>query len=209
MMDRTSTIEKERIGFKAIGSTQALTKIAILSVFAYVIMFIEMPIFFFPGFLKLDISDLPALIGGLALGPVAGIMIELIKNVLHLITKTTTGGVGELANFLIGIALVIPTSIMYNKHRSKKSAVVGMLIGTIMMTIVGGIFNYFILLPFYAKIMPLEQIIAWSSAANSAIVDLKTLVYYGIIPFNILKGIIVSVFTFLLYKKLSPVLKSN
>ncbi|MBF8982945.1 ECF transporter S component [Lutibacter sp. B2] len=208
-MNRTSTIEKGKFGFKSVGSTQALTKIAILSVFAYVIMFIEMPLFFFPGFLKLDISDIPALIGGLALGPVAGIMIELIKNVLHLITKTTTGGVGELANFLIGIALVIPTSIMYNKHRSKKSAVVGMLIGTIMMTIVGGIFNYFILLPFYAKIMPLEQIIAWSSAANSAIVDLKTLVYYGIIPFNILKGIIVSIFTFLLYKKLSPVLKSK
>lgn len=209
MMDRTSTIEKERFGFKAIGSTQALTKIAILSVFAYVIMFIEMPIFFFPGFLKLDISDLPALIGGLALGPVAGVMIELIKNVLHLVTKTTTGGVGELANFLVGIALVIPTSIMYNKHRSKKSAVAGMLIGTVMMAIVGGVFNYFILLPFYAKVMPLEQIIAWSSAANSAIVDMKTLVYYGIIPFNILKGIIVSIFTFLLYKKLSPVLKSK
>ncbi|QEK11347.1 ECF transporter S component [Crassaminicella thermophila] len=203
MIDRTSTIKKEAFGLTVNG----LVKIAILSVLSYVIMFIEVPIFFFPGFLKIDLSDLPALIGGFALGPAAGVIIELIKNLLHFLTKTTTGGVGEFANFLIGIALIIPACASYNKYKTKKGAITGIVIGIIAMSIVGGLANYYMLIPFYAKIMPLEQIIAWSAAANGAIVDVKTLVLYGIIPFNLLKGTIVAILTSVLYKKLSPILK--
>lgn len=192
---------------RQLGSTKALTKISILSVIAYLIMFLEIPVMFFPGFLKIDLSDIPALVGAFAMGPAAGIMIELIKNILHFITKTTTGGVGELANFLVGIALIVPAAIAYRQYQSKKAAVVGVIIGTIVMGITGGLANYYILLPFYAKIMPMEQIIAWSAAANGAIVDMKTLIFYAIIPFNILKGIVVAVITSMLYKKLSPILK--
>ncbi|SHI63470.1 Riboflavin transporter FmnP [Geosporobacter subterraneus DSM 17957] len=192
---------------RQLGSTKALTKISILSVIAYLIMFLEMPVMFFPGFLKIDLSDIPALVGAFAMGPAAGIMIELIKNILHFITKTTTGGVGELANFLVGIALIVPAAIAYRQYQSKKAAVIGVIIGTMVMGITGGLANYYILLPFYAKIMPMEQIIAWSAAANGAIVDMKTLIFYAIIPFNILKGIVVAVITSMLYKKLSPILK--
>lgn len=192
---------------RQLGSTKALTKIAVLSVIAYLIMFLEIPVMFFPGFLKIDLSDIPALIGAFAMGPAAGIMIELIKNILHFITKTTTGGVGELANFLVGTALIVPAAIAYRQYQSKKAAIVGLIIGTMVMGIAGGLANYYILLPFYAKIMPMEQIIAWSAAANGAIVDMKTLIFYAIIPFNILKGIVVAVITSMLYKKLSPILK--
>ncbi|WP_053955809.1 ECF transporter S component [Inediibacterium massiliense] len=208
-MNRTSTVQKGFFGFRTVTTAHGLVKISILSVLAYLIMFIEMPILFFPGFLKMDLSDLPALIGGLALGPAAGIMIELVKNLLHFLTKTTTGGVGEFANFLIGISLIIPASAMYRMKKKKTGAIIGLIIGAICMGIVGGLANYFMLLPFYAKVMPLEQIIAISASANGAIKDIKTLVYYGVIPFNIIKAIIISIFTISLYKKLSPILKER
>ena len=207
MENRVTTPSKGMFNVKQISSTNVLVKVSILSVMAYVIMLIEIPVMFFPGFLKIDLSDLPALIGGLALGPIAGIMVQLVKNILHFITKTDTGGVGELANFLLGIALIIPPSILYMKYKTKKSAMTGIIIGIIVMAITGALFNYYILLPFYAKMMPLEQIIAWSASANAAIVDMKTLILYAIVPFNILKGIVVAIFTSILYKRISPILK--
>ncbi|MEW9123562.1 MAG: ECF transporter S component [Thermotaleaceae bacterium] len=209
MSNKTLVIGNDIFEGKQIASTKALTKISILSVIAYVIMFLEIPVIFFPGFLKIDLSDIPALIGAFALGPTAGIMIELVKNILHFVTKTTTGGVGELANFLVGIALIIPASVAYRQYGTKQAAVTGMIVGILVMGIVGALANYFILLPFYGKVMPMEQIIAWSAAANGAIVDLKTLILYAIIPFNILKGIVVAILTTILYKRLSPILKIN
>ncbi|MCT4605074.1 MAG: ECF transporter S component [Marinisporobacter sp.] len=206
-MNKTSAIQKKSYGFKSVGTVNGLTKVAILSVVAYLIMFIELPIFFLPGFLKIDFSDLPALIGGLALGPAAGVMIELIKNILHFVTKTTTGGVGEFANFLVGIALIIPASISYQKYRTQRGAMTGIIIGIVSMGIVGALANYYMLLPFYAKVMPLEQIISFSAVANAAIVDMKTLVLYGVIPFNLIKGMMVAILTGFLYKKISPILK--
>lgn len=205
------TIAKKSSSFstKSISSTSALVKISLLSVIAYILMLLELPIPFFPGFLKIDLSDMPALIGAFALGPIAGVIIELIKNMLHLITKTTTGGVGELANFLIGISLVIPAGIIYGKSKKRSSALWGMLLGTALMAVAGGIANYYILIPFYSKIMPIEQIIQLSAAANGAIKDLKTLIIYGVVPFNLLKGIVVSCFTLLIYKKISHLLMNR
>ncbi len=207
MENRVTTAKRGIFDVKQISSTNSLVKISILSVIAYVIMLVEIPIFFFPGFLKIDLSDLPALIGGLALGPVAGIMIQLVKNILHFITKTETGGVGELANFLVGIALILPASILYIKYKSKNAAMLGIVIGIVTMAITGALANYYILLPFYSKMMPLEEIIAWSAAANGAIVDMKTLILYAIVPFNVLKGIVVAILTSILYKRISPILK--
>lgn len=205
-MENNATV-KEIFGIKQIKSTNSMVKISILSVIAYVIMLVEIPVFFFPGFLQIDFSDLPALIGGLALGPAAGVMVEIIKNLLHFITKNQTGGVGELANFIVGSALILPASIMYMKNKTKKSAMTGMVIGIVAMGIFGALANYFILLPFYAKMMPIEEIIAWSAAANGAIVDMKTLILYAVVPFNILKGIMVTILTGILYKRISPILK--
>jgi riboflavin transporter FmnP len=183
-----------------------MTKVAILSVIAFLIMYIEFPIVFFPAFLKIDLSDLPALIAGFALGPVAGIMVELIKNLLHLF-QTSTGGVGELANFVIGVALVGPASAIYYRDKSRKSAIIGMLVGIVSMAIVGALANYFVLIPFYQNFMPIDAIIAMGQQANAAIVDVRTLVIYGVVPFNLLKGFVIMVITALIYKKISPLLK--
>jgi riboflavin transporter FmnP len=187
-------------------SIGVMTKVSILSVIAFVIMFIETPVFVFPGFLKLDLSDVPALVAGFAMGPVAGILVELLKNLMHLL-RTSTGGVGEIANFVIGSAFVVPAAIIYYKNKTKKNAVIGLIIGTIVMAIVGSFANYFVLIPFYQNFMPIDAIIGMSAKANSAIVDMKTLILYGILPFNIFKGIIVSLFTLGIYKKISGILQ--
>lgn len=206
-MNRTSMVEKGFFQFKRVKSVNALVKISILSVLAYVVMMIESPLFFFPVFLKMDLSDLPALIGGFALGPAAGVLIELIKNVLHFVTKTTTGGVGEIANFLVGSALIIPSTVIYGRYRTKKAAAIGMFSGIIVMGIAGGLANYYMLLPFYGKVIPMDKIIALGTAVNPLIVDIKTLIFYAVIPFNLVKGIVVALITRLVYKKLSPIIK--
>lgn len=205
-MERTISKKNSTLNAKQIYSTNSLVKIALLSVISYILMLIELPVPLFPGFLKIDLSDMPALIGTFALGPAAGVIIELIKNLLHLITKTDTGGVGELANFIIGASLIIPAGVIYAKNRTKSSALIGMLLGTALMGIAGGLANYYILIPFYAKVMPIEQIIAWSASANGAITDLKTLILYAVVPFNLLKGIVISILTILIYKRISHLL---
>jgi riboflavin transporter FmnP len=190
-------------GFKL----KQLLTITLMAVISFIIMFLEMPLPIFPEFLKVDLSDLPALITGLALGPVAGILVELLKNVLHLL-RTSTGGVGELANFLVGVALILPSSIIYKKNQNKKVLIMSLVAGILLMGLVGGLANYFILLPFYQNFMPMAAIIGLGSAVNPAIKDTFTLILYAIVPFNILKGIVVTIFTMALYKRVSPLIKS-
>ena len=186
-------------------SVKMMTKIAMLSVLSFILYFIEIAVPIFPGFLKLDLSDLPALIGAFALGPVAGIAVEAIKNALHLL-RTSTGGVGEIANFLIGIALVIPAAMIYKKVKSKSGAVIGLLVGTIVMATVGAFANYFVLIPFYTNFMPIDAIVGMGTMINPNIDSVMTLVLYGIVPFNIFKGLVVSLVTVMLYKRISPIL---
>jgi len=192
---------------KKLLSVKNMAKISILSVIAFILMQIELPLPIFPSFLKVDLSDLPALIGGFALGPAVGILIELFKNLMHL-ARTSTSGVGELANFLVGIALVVPASMIYFRNKTKKNAIIGLLVGTIIMGIVGGLFNYFVLLPFYANVMkfPMDAIVSMGTIVNKNIVDVKTLIFYAIIPFNAFKGVVISVFTLLVYKRISRLL---
>lgn len=187
-------------------STKLLVKVSILSVLAFVIMFLELPLVIFPDFLKLDFSDLPALIASFSLGPIAGVLVQLIKNLLHFIIMTKTGGIGELANFIIGSALVIPAGFAYTKMKNKKGAIIGLLMGIVSMTVAGALANYFILLPFYAKIMPIDAVISAASQVNSLIVDIKSLIIYAIVPFNILKGVVIAIITTLIYKKISPII---
>ena len=191
---------------KGFNLRQLLT-ITLMAVISFIIMFLEMPLPIFPEFLKVDLSDLPALITGLALGPVAGILVELLKNVLHLL-RTSTGGVGELANFLVGAALILPPSLIYKKSKNIKALALGLVGGILLMGVVGGLANYFILLPFYQNFMPMEAIIGLGAAVNPAIKDTLTLILYAIVPFNILKGIIVTLFSMALYKRVSPLIKS-
>jgi riboflavin transporter FmnP len=195
--------------------TKFIAKIGILSALATGIMFLEIVLPFTPTFLKLDLSELVVLLGGFALGPVAGILTELIKNLVH-VAFTITGGVGELANFIVGCAFVVPAAVIYKRKKSIKNAILGLAVGSICMVAVAALMNYFVLIPLYIKIFAeqfnithdqsLQGIVAEGTKNNKAIVDLKTLIMYGIVPFNLFKVIVVSLLTFAMYKKVSPIL---
>lgn len=189
-------------------NTKTMVKISVLGVISLLLMQFEFPVIFLaPGFLKMDISDIPALIGAFAIGPMAGIIVQLIKNILHLF-QTTTVGVGELANFVVGSTFAYTAGYIYYKDKTFKKAVKGLLIGTLTMTIVITIANYFIMFPFYAKLygIDLDTIIGMGNAINKNIINLKSMMLIAVIPFNLLKGIIVTAITLLIYKKVSPIL---
>lgn len=190
-------------------TTSTLVKVGILSAIAYILMFISIPLpALFPGFLKIDISDLPALLGGISLGPVAGLTIAFIKNLLQVVTgMSTTGGVGEFANFLIGGAFVFTVSVIYKNKKELSSVVKGLLLGTIVMTIAGCLANYFIILPAYEMVgWSTEAVVSMGAAINPAINDKMSFIIWMIAPFNVLKAVIMSVLTAPLYKKTEKVL---
>lgn len=189
-----------------------MAQIGMLAAIATVLMLFEIPLPFAPSFYEIDFSEVPVLVGCFAMGPLAGAMIEFIKILLNFaINGTVTAGVGEVANFLIGCAFVVPAGWIYKMKRTRKGAITGMITGTIFMTIVGCFLNAFILLPTYAKAfgMPIDALVGMGSAVNSAITSLTTFVIFAVAPFNLLKGVLVSLIVFLIYKKISPVFKMN
>jgi len=185
-----------------------LIKISLLSVMAFLLMYIELPIPIFPEFLKFDISDLPALLGAFALGPIAGVVIELFKNILHGMLAGKTAFVGELANFLVGSSLVLVAGYMYKIRKSKGGAVVALLIGVVCMSIFAGALNYFVVLPLYESVLgfPISAVVEMGTKVNNKVVDLNSFIIWSIIPFNFIKGILVSSVTLALYKSVSPIL---
>lgn len=192
-----------------VSATNRMVKISVLAVLAFIIMLFEIVVPFFPGFLKMDLSDVPALLGAFALGPIAGVVIELLKNILHIVIRgTNTAGIGELSNFILGAVFVFTAGSIYFLKKDKKHAIIGMAVATIMMSIAGILTNYYMIIPFYTKAMgwPLDTIIEMGTLANSRIIDLKTMIIYGVTPFNILKGVVISVVVTLIYKKLAPIL---
>lgn len=189
-------------------SLSTLVKISILGAISFLIMLLDFPLWFVPEFYKMDFSDLPGLIGAFTLGPVAGVLIELLKNILKFaFVGSVTGGVGEVANFIMGALYVGVAGLCYSKMKTRKGAVLGMILGTVVMSLAGGLLNYYVLIPLYSKVMPIEQIIGMAKKINSIIVDLKSMIIYAVIPFNIFKGIVVSLVSIPLYKRLSGVLK--
>ncbi|MDI9369870.1 MAG: ECF transporter S component [Synergistaceae bacterium] len=187
-------------------NTRRLVWTALLSAVATVLMYLDTALPIFPRFLKFDLSDLPPLIAAFAYGPVTGVLCELVKNLIHMLT-TSSAGIGQLANFLMGSALVIPAGMIYRADRTKKGAIKGLLAGTVFTTIIAAFANYFVLLPFYSHLMPIEKIISMSSAVIPAIHDKLSLIIYGVVPFNILKGAVVSLLTFKLYKRMSALFR--
>lgn len=187
-------------------TTRNLVKIAMLAAVGSVLMVLSFPLAaVFPPFLEIDLGDLPALLGGFALGPVAGVLIELLKNLLNLLMDgTKTGGVGELSNFIVGSFFVVPASIIYMRNKTRKNAILGMLAGIIAMTICACFSNYFLVIPLYQKFMPLEQII--TSSPLEIVNDMKSFILFAIVPFNLVKSTIVSTVALLVYKRLSPIL---
>ena len=192
------------------NNTAYLVKVAMLGVLAYVVMFLEVALPFFPSFLKLDLSDLIPLLGALALGPMAGLFSELLKNLLHLIT-THTGGIGELANFLVGSAFVMTAGAIYSRARTKKGAMLALAGGIFALIFSGAVVNYFVTVPLYAVVLgwPTEMIVGMGTAVIPAIHDKLTLILFAFCPFNLIKGIILSLVAIPLYKKVSPLLKQE
>ena len=192
--------------------TRNMVSIAMLAAVAVVLMLFEFPLPFLPPFYKIDASELPVIIGAFAMGPWAGVLIELIKVLLNLLLDgTTTAFVGEFANFLIGCSYVVPASFVYYYRKSKKSAVLGLAVGTLACAVVGCLLNAYLLLPAYSKAfkMDIEALIAMGTAANKAIDSMFTFVLFATAPLNILKCGLVSVITMLIYKPISRILKGE
>ncbi len=186
-----------------------ITKIAILTAIASIVMLFEFPLWFAPGFYKLDLSEAVILMGGFAMGPLAAAVIELLKNLINiLLNGTTTAFVGEFANFVTGCAFVVPASILYRFCKNRKGAVLSLALGTVSLAIVGSLMNYFILVPAFSKLynMPLTAIIDMGTKVNPLVTDLGTLVTFAVAPFNLVKGVLCSVINLLLYKRLSRLL---
>lgn len=187
-------------------SVKMIAVVGLFSALSAIIMLIEVPMPFAPGFYKVDLSDVPALIGGFIMGPVAGVMIEFLKIILKLLMRsTTTAFVGELANFVVGCSFVIPSTIMYQFNKKKKTAILGCILGTLAMSIFGTVFNGLYLLPKFAELygMPMEALIGMGTKINPYIIDVTTFVIWAVFPLNIIKGILMSVTTMLIYKPIS------
>lgn len=171
-------------------NTNRFIKLSLLSAIAVILMYIDFPVIPIFPWLKIDLSDVPALMGAFAFGPLAGVIIELMKNLLILIVKGTgTGFVGELANFLVGVALVWPAALVYKKNKTKKTAILGMVLGVLCIEVVGILANVYLLLPAYGMVMSKAELMQY--------------VTVGLIPFNGIKSILVCGITYALYKKVS------
>lgn len=208
VVTRKKSNSKERI-----LSTRKIVVTGMFAAISTVLMLLEFPVFFAPPEIyKLDFSELPALIGGFAFGPVVGVMIEFLKVLLKTLIKgTSTAFVGELANFFVGCSFVLPATIIYHIKKSKKTAVIACVVGTILITVVGSSFNAFYLLPVFAKMfgMDITAIVAMGTNANSSVSTVSTFVLFIVAPLNVIKGTINTIITLFLYKSLSPILKGN
>ena len=203
----TNVATQNKSNTAGMSKVRFITQVGMLGAIAVILMAFEIPLPFAPAFYKIDFSEVPALIGCFAMGPAAGAMIELVKIVLHLlISGTSTAGVGDIANFAIGCAFILPAAWIYKAKHSRKSAMIGMAAGTVF---IGCFLNAYVLLPAYAKAfsMPIDALVGMGTAVNGHITNLLTFVVFAVAPFNLLKGAMVSAVVLLIYKKISPILK--
>ncbi len=191
-------------------SIRGITVISLLAALSVILMIFEIPLWFAPSFYKIDFSEVPVLIGAFTLGPIAGVLIELIKILLNLLIDGPDAMfIGEFANFVLGCSLVVPSALIYGKSKTKKSAAIGLSVGTIIFIIFGCLLNAYLLLPTYAVLygMPIDSLVAMGTVVNPGINSLSTFVLFAVAPFNLIKGVLVSIITMLLYKRVSPIIK--
>lgn len=202
----------EKLWLKPVKQSPA-RRVAYVGIFAAigaVLMYFELQLPFAPGFYKLDLSLVPVLICSFSMGPVAGVVCELVKEILKLLLKgTTTAFVGDLASFVAGCSFALPASVVYFAKKSKTGAIIGMGVGTAVLTAFGSFFNAVYLLPAFSELygMPIEAIVGMGTKVNPAIVSVSTLVLFAVVPFNLVKGVVVSVITFFLYKHIERLLR--
>ena len=192
---------------KRTNHTRRLVMTALLSALSFALMFFDFSVPLMPSFIKMDLSDLPALIGSFSMGPLYGVIIALVKNLLHLL-RTSTGGIGELSNFLLSALFVLPAGVIYQKKKTRKRAIIGAVIGAACMAVGSVITNYFIVYPVYTAFMPMETIIAMYQAILPSIKNgdlLSCLVIFNM-PFTFVKAMLSVVITLLIYKPLSPII---
>lgn len=190
---------------------QNIYKIAVIAVMgavSTVLMMFSFSVPLMPSFIKLDFSELPALITSFTMGPVAGVVVCLIKNLINL-TMTTTAGVGELSNFLLGAAFVLTAGLIYRHQKTRKAAIIGSLIGAVVMAVISLPVNYFITYPFYSNFMPMEIIMDMYRAINSGIESLWQALLIFNVPFTFIKAMCSVLVTCLVYQKLTPVMNGS
>lgn len=179
---------------------------AMLSAVAFVLMFLDFAIpFLIPSFVKMDVSELPALLAAFSLGPLYGVAVCLVKNLIHLLI-TTTGGAGELCNFLLGVFFVVPAGVIYKRMKSRRGAIIGALLGALCMGILSIPLNYYITYPIYANFMPIEAILGLYQELRPSVNGLLECLIVFNAPFTFIKGLLVTLICFLIYKPLSPIL---
>ena len=203
---RKKTGDKEKV-----LTTRKIAVIGIMSSIAAVLMLFEIPLWFAPGFYKLDFSELPILLCAFAYGPVAGVVAEAVKILVNLVLDgTTTAFVGELANFVVGSIFVLTATSIYHIKKNKTMAIVACVVAVIVLTVAGSAMNGFYMIPKFAEMfMPLDAIIGMGTEKNGNVNSIWTLVFFCVVPFNLLKGVLVSAITILLYRPLRPVLKKT
>lgn len=185
---------------------RSLAGTAMLSAVGFLLMFMELSVPIMPVFIKLDFSELPALLASFAYGPAAGAGVCLIKNLLHVFLGGTTGGVGELSNFLLGIFYVVPAGMLYQKIKSRKGALIGSATGCVISAAVSLPINYFLIYPLFGKLMPIETIVGMYQELDPSCTGLFDALLRFNVPWTFFKGALVCVLAFLVYKKLSPIL---
>ena len=189
------------------SKVRVLTGTAMLGAVSAVLMYLEFPIPIMPAFVKLDVSELPALIASFAYGPVSGILVCLIKNLIKL-PSTSTAAVGELFNFVMGALFVGVAGLIYKRNKTRKGAIVGALLGALVMAVVSVPYNYFIVYPAYVVMyhLPLDAIIGMYQAINPNVNGLLACLLVFNLPFTFVKGALDAALCFLVYKPLSPIL---
>lgn len=193
---------------RSISKVQQITLVGLFAAISTILMFIEMPLPFMPPFLKVDLSGVPILIMGFMYGPVPAIYVTVIKDLVHMLSSQT-GCVGELADIIILSSFAVVSSLLYRRNPSRKGVMLSVAAGAATITVVGALANKYMLIPFFSKIMPLEAIIDACHALNPMINSLNAYVIFGAAPFNLIKGLILSFFTLLLYKKMDSFIRSR
>lgn len=216
--EKTSESKKTKVDVKgtlkqfknARFTTAYIAKVAILTAISFILYaFAKFPLpFMFPGFLEIQISELPALLAGFSMGPVSACIVIVLKCLFKL-AMSHTGNVGELTDILLGISFVLPASVIYQLHKDKKHALIGLAVGSAILTVLSLVVNRFISIPFYAKLYGFDAVVGMVSSLYENVTVDNFYTYYlliGVLPFNILRCIIVSGLTFVLYKRLSKIL---
>ncbi|MEE1393591.1 MAG: ECF transporter S component [Negativibacillus sp.] len=190
------------------SKVQMITLVGVFAAISTILMCFELPLPLMPPFLKVDLSGVPILIMGFLYGPLPAIYVTIIKDLIHMLS-TQTGCVGELADMIVLSSFAVVSSLLYRRNPSRKGVLISVLAGAATITVVGSLANKFMLIPFYSKVMPLEAIIDACHAVNPMINSINAYVIFGAAPFNLVKGLILSFLTLLLYQKLAGFIQSR